>query len=938
MPDPTFDTSKWSTTPPTAAPTASAGSGFDPSKWSTTPPPAKSGLAGPTEMRAYHPIARGVEEVGRAGAFGLGDYLGGPAGGGLGGTIADIGIALANKLAFGQPTDLSYGNIQKDRDANIAAAYSGRLLGGMTQDIGSGALKMARGEAEVGAGAQKAYAAADQAQSEASSKQAEKNLAERTAFGQQSAKAQQNADAQFAEQQQKVLDAKKEFHANEAQRQQDTTAQISKLKANSAKAVTPQAQASKVSSSFGRSPASSAAQLSEPADAATARKIAFRENMLGPTRRFSQEWGERRDKLLGPVMGDPVNLDPLNNAVGQQETWGVANNHQYSAPVRKLFEKTKALGATPAGVDMTAMLQKAGKKGGLSMTNDEWQALQAQQEAGEQAASGNTVRGLLGLRSEASRLAESSKGYDRTAMRAYVNGIDDSLAKDPNINAKLPQYQQLNAQWRHYKEVFDNFNDKVSDTPVPTEAAKDLFEEPRRAVEWLGMKPTPKEKLAARDLYADYVQNGLREGKSLPSLINPAHADFLKQLVPNTPFASEEGIRHLMTKEMAVEDVLSTSPEVRDAFMRNFVPSLRSAVESQQMATVQDALKQAKSMGSVGANITRQIEGAQTPGDKFRVAIKAMTGADPDDLVKPQGQAPQMPAQKSPEAAGREAIIKQFPNAENPPTTPDEAAVHAIQTGQTTFAKGHAAYFIQRARAMWPIYLAIGGPSLASGRMSYSGVMLMLGGAQAASEVLKKSFVKSLEDPQKAYAFWQALNNPAAASSMNTLGRVGADAVMSDLLSHGIKKATGTSLEGTDAKPETGPGVESLEKSRADAIAPTPSAAARATDVMKDLSKDKSPDVSHDLNRGRLSLEEVNKILKTGSKTDAMAMLDHVPLSEAMDSLEVAGPDERKMLVPLVQQKMMQQFKGGQFNKTLAANLAKRFQAVQKGAVNVSEA
>lgn len=144
----------------------------------------------------------------------------------------------------------------------------------------------------------------------------------------------------------------------------------------------------------------------------------------------------------------------------------------------------------------------------------------------------------------------------------------------------------------------------------------------------------------------------------------------------------------------------------------------------------------------------------------------------------------------------------------------------------------------------------------------------------------------------------------------------------------GLNEAIGMA-SAPDENTGKGPGVKSLEASRAEAIAPTPSAAKRATEVTKDLGKGKNPEVHADLQRGRLSLDEVNKLVANGAKTDAMAMLDHVPISEAMDAVEVANPEERKMLLPLIQQKMRDSFKGQNFNRTLASSLARRLQKLQ---------
>lgn len=141
---------------------------------------------------------------------------------------------------------------------------------------------------------------------------------------------------------------------------------------------------------------------------------------------------------------------------------------------------------------------------------------------------------------------------------------------------------------------------------------------------------------------------------------------------------------------------------------------------------------------------------------------------------------------------------------------------------------------------------------------------------------------------------------------------------------------------GVARKPEHGPGAQSLDHSRAESISPVPSGTAAAADVMKDMRSGKEPEVHRDLSSGRLSMDEVNKLVAHGSKTDVTAMLDHVPLTEALDAADVASPEERKMLLPLIQDKMRKELPQ-QKNKTLQMNLARRFRQLQSGGVDAAQ-
>jgi hypothetical protein len=148
----------------------------------------------------------------------------------------------------------------------------------------------------------------------------------------------------------------------------------------------------------------------------------------------------------------------------------------------------------------------------------------------------------------------------------------------------------------------------------------------------------------------------------------------------------------------------------------------------------------------------------------------------------------------------------------------------------------------------------------------------------------------------------------------------------------GVSNVVSSAMKPEHDEPTYGPAAQALDKSRAEAISPVPSGAARAEKVSAEMRKGKAPEVHKDLNRGRLSLDEVNKLVTHGNKRDAMAMIDNVPIDQVLDAAEIGTPDEKRMLLPMIKTKLQQQFKSPNFNKTMAIALAKRY---QKLAMNV---
>ena len=72
-------------------------------------------------------------------------------------------------------------------------------------------------------------------------------------------------------------------------------------------------------------------------------------------------------------------------------------------------------------------------------------------------------------------------------------------------------------------------------------------------------------------------------------------------------------------------------------------------------------------------------------------------------------------------------------------------------------------------------------------------------------------------------------------------------------------------------------------------------------------------------------MDETNRILRNVSSNDPMATIADIPLSEVLDAAEAGDAREKRFLLPLIRQRMMNEFSGSKYNRTLAANLAARY-------------
>ena len=941
-----------------------------------------------------HPYQDTAEEVARMGAFAGGGLVGGPMGAGLGGGAADVGIALLHHLMRGTPLKLTPESVSEDVRDNAEGAYAGDVIGPLIPKGIAGIGRNLIGKPALELGAKETAEAAEQTGAKAYADQAQKNLAERAdtysktgqAVGQQRLEAGANAYQAGTQAQDALAAAKTDA---EAKATQNTEA----LKSKVASDLQAEAKKSTIQSSLGRTPEQTTAAIrgntesvdgvAVPGPAMVNRQTQFWDAFYLPIRKMSDALGKGYDTIFNGKDALPINnVGPLQKAVADEEGYADTNGVTYSAPAQKLLARAKSLtSAAPAEADPLAqfyspkelaqmspaqkasylkMLQSQGVGRSAAQPNSAELGRASYRAEGAEIASGAEgpisapVGQVRGLRSDATKLAASAtSARDRALAHNIMDGADETLANSGVLNPKeQAQLTALNAKYRSYKTIFDrNLIRQVGSSAEPTDVAAKIFTDPKR-FSLLTQNADRGQLSTLRRTYADWVnQKGI-------DVITPDQAPELAKLFPGTPLANPQSWIYMDKSLTRLQDVIRSSPEVQAKALRVYGEQLAAIRDSAANGMVKDAEKQLPTLGNFGQRILTQMKAAKTPQEAADIYVKGMTGTSPEQLVQeatagPTGtdaaeaQAAQVAAtQKTPEMAQREAIMNsQAPQAAKagmaPPTNPDEAAVQAIQMGKTGKSGGYGV--MSRVARNWPLYAAVSAAYLAQSKSPspYIGGMAVLGGTMALTEGLRGMYYKSLADnPEAASQLWQAITNPGTDSNFKFIMNTAAKGAVSDAAAHLNKAAGGVSLEGPPA-PEVpkgvGPAVSSLEKSRAEAIAPTPSASDRAHEVAEKLSKGKNPRVSEDLDRGRLSLEEVNRLVKHAGKGDMTAMLDHVPLSEAMDAAEVGTPDERKMLMPLIKQKMMQQFKGGNFNKTLAANLAKRYQKLASGETSGGE-
>lgn len=141
-------------------------------------------------------------------------------------------------------------------------------------------------------------------------------------------------------------------------------------------------------------------------------------------------------------------------------------------------------------------------------------------------------------------------------------------------------------------------------------------------------------------------------------------------------------------------------------------------------------------------------------------------------------------------------------------------------------------------------------------------------------------------------------------------------------------------MDPSTGKPKT-PAMDHIEALQNREVAPTPGGASRAGEIRQSLGPGRKPtDITQDLNRGRLSSDEVKKLLQHSSSKNPGRLVSGIPLTDLMSAAETGTPQEKQMLVPLIQARLQQELPQ-LANKTMQANLARRFQLL-RGSVQPS--
>ena len=433
---------------------------------------------------------------------------------------------------------------------------------------------------------------------------------------------------------------------------------------------------------------------------------------------------------------------------------------------------------------------------------------------------------------------------------------------------------------------------------APVDLAPDIFNHPQTVMDILNHGGEAARKQLA-DLYPQWIE------KDGTGKIDPTQAAYLGKFYPGTPFSDPKAWIFQNKAIDHLSDVLDTHPDIKARYDTAVQQGGEEILREQTESLIKQARSDAKLFGPMGDQLERQISDRMSKGD--------WKGAGQD--------AAKFYQDATPDAAMKEVMAKR-----------EQAAQKAIQAGYHPTPTWDV--MKRRARFVLP-YLGGSVGAMAVGAHTGNTYAFTMGGVLAAAGT-RESLVNTtrglLSEPKAATEFYNATQSPGKGANLGTIARqVGRVAMSNYIAQQGIYNEDNPSdnqpASAHSPAPEApGPAMNTLNRLKAEQIAPTPGGADRAVELTKQIARTKSiPDVQRDLASGRLSQEEVKKILQQQTEPDPSQIVQDIPLQDALSAVEMGTSQEKQVLVPLLMERMKAELPQIQ-NKTVQAKLTQRMQ------------
>jgi hypothetical protein len=392
-----------------------------------------------------------------------------------------------------------------------------------------------------------------------------------------------------------------------------------------------------------------------------------------------------------------------------------------------------------------------------------------------------TVERYIALQKAAKVAMRSARdGTNYNAAKSVAEGVNQVLDQ---FGAKVPELNALNSRYRVFRgELFPSELQSTIASGNVNKIGDEFFnyrgstgENDRFNAWWRGADPN--QRLTMRDLYGQWAQNQIAEGKPINEIVNPGQRPVLAKLYPNSPLSTPEGYAQITANELNMEQILQSNPLVAQEYRRQLVNGLDDLRMKDARRAVEMSYRDLRQMGPLGESAIRAMDAAQgDPVRQSQIGAQAMFGMTPE-----QAAATFAKQLTAPEQAGREAIAGKFGKSLEtptqripikPPETPEEAKQYALQTGRVR----DPSPLTRRMLAYWKVYAAQLAIYAIGGHLSpFVGGMALTAGVTSMVESRRLAFMESLENPHESAAYLENLKQPFSQRAMARGQAINAD-------------------------------------------------------------------------------------------------------------------------------------------------------------------
>ena len=508
-----------------------------------------------------------------------------------------------------------------------------------------------------------------------------------------------------------------------------------------------------------------------------------------------------------------------------------------------------------------------------------------------------TFADIYNMRRIARRAAATAPDKETgEAMSAIAKSLDQALVKAGLKDEDKAELGRIDLQYHNASQhLSPEVASKVADGSNAIEIGDAFFSKPE-TLSMVWDNASEEERGVIKDNFGNWAQDHFTDAYPRDEVDAEARAKIYRKMFgANSPLGTAKGIMFAKATAQTLQD----SPVAWADYQRGVREELMPKALQGAQQTRDFGVKLLEDLGTVGKEKARQIQAMKDP---FQAAAEVQKYFDSMN-----------PAQFQKLIASRQGIVAGPQIAETVGRGGPRDILKNEGIGPFTL------FMLQRAGS-WPAYvLATALGYSARGYMSpYLEYMALGSAAFAMRQNVKGAYTKLLMSDVGQSVMSYAANHQYAEigkQAVRNVVRGAAKSWITDPLIGNPLEPEGTQpTPGPQSKMDFGGGMsQAIERKQAEQIATErgrqdPTHLDYVQDLRDQIVSDKTPDIHHDLSSGRLSNEEVAKMLKPAN-TEVTGLFDGMSLADAMEAFSHGTDDEKSLGLAALAQKIQNEGK-----------------------------